>query len=95
MVVAGILLAVGLIDLDRSGIVPAWLEVLTAVTGCEQAPARVATLRRHANLMLADAEREIANQGDLADLRQRHAAFEATRQRCDPSAIGDINAASR
>ncbi|WP_428539060.1 DUF2254 domain-containing protein [Rhodopila sp.] len=71
------------------------LEVLTAVTGCEQAPARVATLRRHADLVLADAEREIANQGDLADLRQRHAAFEATRQRCYPAAIGDIDAASR
>ncbi|WP_428530553.1 DUF2254 domain-containing protein [Rhodopila sp.] len=65
------------------------LEVLIAVTGCEQAPARVATLRRHADLVLADAEREVANQGDLADLRQRHAEFEATRQRRRPAATGD------
>ncbi|WP_428490087.1 DUF2254 domain-containing protein [Rhodopila sp.] len=71
------------------------LEVLTAVTGCEQAPARVATLRRHADLVLADAEREVGNQGDLADLRQRHAAFEASRQRRHLAPIADSDLPSR
>lgn len=34
---------------------------------------------RYAALVRADAEREIANPSDLADLRVRHAAFEAVR----------------
>jgi uncharacterized membrane protein len=69
------------------------LEVLTAVSSCERAPARVATLRRHADLVLADAERSIGNRADLADVRKRHADFEAALgQRCrasipHPSAI--------
>ena len=56
------------------------LEVLTAVVGCERDPARVEALRRHAGLVLGDAEREIANPADLADIRRRYVAFDAMRQ---------------
>ena len=52
-------------------------EVLTAVASCERDPARMATLRRHAGLVLGDAERDIATPADLGDLRRRHADFEA------------------
>ncbi len=55
------------------------LEVLTAVASCELAPSRVATLRRHADLVLADAERSVPNRSDLGDVRIRHARFEAMR----------------
>lgn len=51
------------------------LEVLRAVAGCERDVARHATLRRHADLMLADGERTITNCADLADLRLRYHAF--------------------
>ena len=51
------------------------LEVLTAVAGCERVPARQAELRRHADLVLADAERDIANPSDLAELQRRHTRF--------------------
>jgi uncharacterized membrane protein len=51
------------------------MEVLGAVAGCEQAAPRIAALRRHADLLLADAERTIANHADLSDLRMRHRAF--------------------
>ena len=50
------------------------LEVLAAVLGVEADPARQASLRRHAGLVLQDAEREIANPSDLADVRRRFAA---------------------
>lgn len=64
------------------------LEVLVAVASCEHEPARVATLRRHADLVLADAEREIANHADLEDIRKRHAAFEAVRLHGPIASIG-------
>ncbi len=51
------------------------LEVLAAVATAERDPARLAGLRRHAGLVLADAERAVPNGQDLADLRRRHAAF--------------------
>ncbi len=51
------------------------LEVLTAVAGSERVPARQAELGRHADLVLADGERDIANPSDLAELRRRHARF--------------------
>ena len=56
------------------------LEVLTAVAGCERNSSRAAPLRRHACLVLADAERSIENADDLADLRRSFATFETTRQ---------------
>lgn len=51
------------------------VEVLTAVAGCERVAARQAELRRHADLVLADAERDIGNPSDLGELRRRHALF--------------------
>jgi uncharacterized membrane protein len=51
------------------------VEVLTAVASCEQDPARLGALRRHANLALGDAERTVPNATDLNDVRERHAAF--------------------
>ena len=51
------------------------LEVLTQVVSCERDRERMASLKRHADLVLDDAERDIAAPGDLADLRRRHGAF--------------------
>lgn len=56
------------------------LEVLTAVVSCEHDPSRVETLQRHADLVLGDATRDISTPADLADVRRRHAGFEATQQ---------------
>ena len=55
------------------------LEVLTAVASCEHQPARVGELQRHADLVLGDAVRDVSTPADLADLRNRHAAFETMR----------------
>lgn len=62
------------------------IEVLAAVVECERKPERVRGLMRHADLVLADGERDIANLSDLADLRARHAAFEAARL-ASPAAV--------
>ncbi|MBL9035763.1 MAG: DUF2254 domain-containing protein [Rhodospirillaceae bacterium] len=51
------------------------LEVLAAVASCERDPARLKTLRRHADLALGDAERSIGNPSDVEDARRRHGAF--------------------
>lgn len=51
------------------------LEVLTAVVSCEKNADRIATLQRHADLVLGDAERSILTPSDLADVRNRHAQF--------------------
>lgn len=51
------------------------LEVLTEVVSCERDRARMASLKRHADLVLDDAGRDIATPGDLDDLRRRHRAF--------------------
>ncbi len=51
------------------------LEVLTQVVSCERDRMRMASLKRHADLVLTDAEREIATPGDLDDVRRRHRAF--------------------
>lgn len=53
------------------------MEVLTVVISCEQDPLRRATLRRHADLVLGDANRNISTPADLEDLRRRHASFVA------------------
>lgn len=57
------------------------LDVLTFVLSCEQAPDRVASLQRHADLVLGDAERHVTTPSDLADVVGRHARFHAVRQR--------------
>ena len=51
------------------------LEILIAVASCERAPERLAELRRHADLVLADGVREVGSPADVADVRGRHAAF--------------------
>lgn len=54
------------------------LDVLAAVASCESDAHRRASLCRHADLTLADAERDVANKNDLQDLRLRHASVLAT-----------------
>ncbi len=56
------------------------LEVLTSVAGCDAVPERVEALQRHADLVLDDATRDVANPADVADLRQRHRAFTTMRR---------------
>lgn len=51
------------------------LEVLTAVASCERDPERVRALSRHADLVLGDAERDVATPADLSEIRTRHAIF--------------------
>jgi uncharacterized membrane protein len=51
------------------------LEVLTQVVSCERDRERMLSLKRHADLVLDDAERDISNPGDLDDLRRRHRGF--------------------
>ncbi|KIZ45102.1 MULTISPECIES: DUF2254 domain-containing protein [Rhodopseudomonas] len=51
------------------------LEVLTQVVSVERKPDRMALVRKHADLVLRDAERDIATASDLSDLRRRHRAF--------------------
>jgi uncharacterized membrane protein len=65
------------------------LEVLTQVVSCERDRERMRSLKRHADLVLADAERDIDTPGDLEDLRRRHRAFE-TMIRDGP--LGQFNA---
>ncbi len=55
------------------------LEVLTAVVGCEPAPSRQRELQRHADLVLGDAERDIATPADLDEVRHRHRRFASVR----------------
>jgi uncharacterized membrane protein len=56
------------------------LEVLTAVVSCERDPDRVAILQRHADLILADAERGKLAPSDMEDVRDRHQGFAAMRE---------------
>ena len=49
------------------------LEVLVAVAGCEHDAGRVATLKRHAELVVGDARRTVETPADLADLLARRA----------------------
>ena len=64
------------------------LAVLTAVASCERNPVRLATLQRHADLILGDARRSIGTPDDLADVRHRHAAFERMRSAGPPGLAG-------
>ncbi len=56
------------------------LEVLTSVVSCEHDATRVAALRRHADLVLGDAERNISTPPDLGDIRKRHERFTSVRR---------------
>ena len=55
------------------------LDVLTAVAGCERDASRLAELQRHADLVLDDAERDVSNPADLADVSRAHRRFAAVR----------------
>ena len=56
------------------------LEVLTVVASCERDPARHPALRRHARLVMSDAERDVKTPDDLNDIQSRYTAFLAA---CD------------
>ncbi|MEO8063577.1 MAG: DUF2254 domain-containing protein [Pseudomonadota bacterium] len=51
------------------------MEILSVVQSCETDSGRRATLKRHAEILLGDAQRSIGTPADLADLRQRYEAF--------------------
>jgi uncharacterized membrane protein len=51
------------------------LEVLTEVARCERRPERLAALRRHAGLVLADGLRMVGNESDRGDIARRHRQF--------------------
>lgn len=51
------------------------LEVLASVASCERQPERLLALRRHADLVLTDAEHRMSNAADLADVSRRHDRF--------------------
>ncbi len=56
------------------------LEVLAVVASCEHDLARRPALRRHARLVMGDAERDVQTPDDLDDIRSRYTAFLAA---CD------------
>lgn len=60
------------------------LDVLTAVVSVENVADRIATLQRHADLVLEDAEVHVTNPSDLADVRKRHTGF-LTMRRAGPT----------
>ena len=51
------------------------LQVLTAVASCERDKDRRQELLRHAEMVWSDAQREVANAADLADIGKRRASF--------------------
>ena len=55
------------------------LEVLTAVASCERDETRLSGLKRHADLVLDDAGRDVSTPADLAEVRARHATFDRMR----------------
>ncbi|UAK23852.1 DUF2254 domain-containing protein [Sphingomonas nostoxanthinifaciens] len=65
------------------------LEVLTVIAGVERRPERLAVLRRHADLVLGDGERDVSTPADLDDLKGRHRRFTAMQT------IGPISMAER
>ena len=64
------------------------------MTGCDRAHGRGevyqrrAVLLHHADLVWADAQREIANAGDLADIGRRRALLQRTMEQGVLGAIG-------
>ena len=51
------------------------LQVLTAVASCEPDSGRRRELRRHAELVWSDAQRDVANPADLVDVGKRRETF--------------------
>jgi uncharacterized membrane protein len=64
------------------------LDVLTAVMACESDASRREALLRHADLVWLDAQREIGNEADVADVGRRHAALRRTMAHGALGAIG-------
>ena len=60
---------------DSAAVLIRLLQVLTAVASCEPDADRRRELRRHAKLVWADAQREVSNIDDLADIGKRRASF--------------------
>ena len=56
------------------------LDVLIAAASVDRDVRRLAILQRHADLWLADAQRDIANPSDVSDAERRHAAFALMRE---------------
>jgi len=56
------------------------LDVVAAVASCEFRPSRIATLKRHVALVVADARRSVPNSGDLDDLLRREQRFQKACQ---------------
>ena len=70
---------------NSAGVLIRMVEVLAAVASCERDAARLQTLRRHADLVLADASRSLPNPADVASVRERHRRFaEAGERRARP-----------
>jgi uncharacterized membrane protein len=61
------------------------IEVLSSVLSCEREPTRIGTLRRHADLVLGDARRNVTTPADLADVVMRHESFMAVSSYPEPS----------
>ena len=66
------------------------LEVITVVASCEREPDRVRALQRHADLVMGDAERDVASPADRQDVRERHAAFEQTAHAGKPTPVNPL-----
>jgi uncharacterized membrane protein len=56
------------------------IEIMSVVVNCESDGSRILTLRRHADIVLGDAERTVSTPSDLDDIRQRHVEFERARR---------------
>jgi uncharacterized membrane protein len=70
---------------NQAAVLMRLLEVLTAVASCVRDPERVKALGRHVDLVLGDAEREIASPADLDEIRTRHARFMTMKSRVWPT----------
>ncbi len=64
------------------------LDVLTAVIACESDAGRRSVLLRHADLIRDDAQREIGNEADLAEVVRRHGALVHALAHGVPGKIG-------
>jgi len=51
------------------------IEVMTWVVSCERDPMRMEAVRKHADLVMRDAEQDVGSPSDLNDIRARHRAF--------------------
>ncbi len=68
------------------------LDVLTVVIACESNQARTAELMRHAELVWADAQRDIGNPCDLADVGRRYTTLQRTLAHGALGTIGAVGA---